>query len=397
MCAARVIPESASEVLADGRTLSLPAFSELVGAIYDCAVDPSRWEQTLVKIVRHMDGTCAILSLNDRRRDRLLIDKSVGWGDFGIAERQKHIPEIHARLNEWFATGPSLDDPFIARRQLSHEYLTGSAYVQHCLKPLGIFDLIHLFLMFTPTQFSEVVVGRHERQGAITDRQIGIGFLLLPHLRRAVTISNVLDARAIEGTRLSGALDALSCGVVLTNGEGGIVHANRPAEDMFRTGDTVQGSRGFLSARAPAAAHELKRAIRLAARDEAMLGKSGLAVRLTGLQAPPVFAHVLPLNGSEHRTRLEPEAIAAVFIGPPSVAANGATSAERKDYLRRRYGLTNAESDVALEILKGDGRPAAARRLGITATTVRSHLSRIFEKTGVKRQAELVRLLMDSN
>ncbi|MBR0914660.1 hypothetical protein JQ589_32615 [Bradyrhizobium japonicum] len=48
-----------------------------------------------------------------------------------------------------------------------------------------------------------------------------------------------------------------------------------------------------------------------------------------------------------------------------------------------------------MEILKGDGREAAVARLGIAATTVRAHLSRIFEKTGVCRQAELVRLLME--
>jgi DNA-binding CsgD family transcriptional regulator len=66
----------------------------------------------------------------------------------------------------------------------------------------------------------------------------------------------------------------------------------------------------------------------------------------------------------------------------------------RKDDLRRRFGLTPAEADVALQILKGDGRQAAAARLGIAAATVRAHLSHIFEKTGVRRQAELVGLLM---
>jgi hypothetical protein len=36
------------------------------------------------------------------------------------------------------------------------------------------------------------------QQGIITDRDITLGGLLLPHLRRAVTISKVLDAHAIE-------------------------------------------------------------------------------------------------------------------------------------------------------------------------------------------------------
>jgi DNA-binding CsgD family transcriptional regulator len=107
-----------------------------------------------------------------------------------------------------------------------------------------------------------------------------------------------------------------------------------------------------------------------------------------------MLTHVQPLNGSDMRTRLQPEATAAVFLGRSVNGAFGMTPAQAKDYLRRRYGLTKAEADVALEFLKGDGHTAAGARLGTTATTVRAHLSHIFEKTGVRRQAELVRLLM---
>jgi len=172
--------ENGSGAPAQGHKVSPHALSELIGSIYDCTLDPSRWEQTLAEIMQAMSGESVILSLNDLRNDRLLIDKSVGWGQFGIEERQKHVPEIHARLNEWFAKGPSLDEPFIASRQLSRDYLAGSAYVQRCLRPLGIVDIMHLFLMYTPSHFSELVVGRHERHGAITDREIEIGPFCFP-------------------------------------------------------------------------------------------------------------------------------------------------------------------------------------------------------------------------
>ncbi|MFK0161675.1 PAS domain-containing protein [Rhizobium sp. NPDC090279] len=369
--------------------------SGLIGSIYDCALDPSLWERTLAEFMEAMSGESIILSLNDLRNDRLVIDKSVGWGQFGLEERQKHIPEIHARLNEWFAKGPSLDDPFIASRQLSAEYLERAPYVQHCLKPLGIVDIMHLFLMYTPAHFSEIVVARHQQHGIITDREIELGMLMLPHLRRAVTISNILDAQAVERARMAEVLDALPCAVVLADGDSKILHANRSAESMLRNGDALRDTDGALGARAPQATQELRSAIRIAARDETRLGQVGLSIRLNSSQTPPLFAHVLPLNGSEMRTRLEPEAMAAVFIGSSMAAAFDVTPAEAKEYLSRRFGLTRAEADVAMEILKGDGRAAAGLRLGITAATVRAHLSHIFEKTGVRRQGELIRLLME--
>ncbi|MPZ56694.1 MAG: hypothetical protein GEU91_09410 [Rhizobiales bacterium] len=395
MRASRGLTDKKSGAPVQGHAVPPDALSELIGSIYDCTLDPSRWERTLAEITQAMLAESAILSLNDLRHDRLLIDKSTGWAPVALEERRKHMPEIHAALSEWFAKGPSLDEPYVASLELTPEYLECSPYVQNCLKPLGIVDLMHCFLMYTPSHYSELWIGRHQRHGVITEREVELGALLLPHLRRAVTISNVLDVRTIERARMAEALDALRCGVILTNGEGAILHANRSADEMLRNGAAVQGTGRTLSTKTPAAARELRQAIRLASRDEATLGKTGLAICLTGPEAPPLFAHVLPMNGSELRTRLEPEAVAAVFIGAPMAAAVDLTPAETKEYLQRRFGLTQAEAAVALETLKGDGRDAVAARLGISMTTVRAHLSHIFEKTGARRQAELVRLLMD--
>jgi len=66
---------------------------------------------------------------------------------------------------------------------------------------------------------------------------------------------------------------------------------------------------------------------------------------------------------------------------------------ERISRLAVAHGLTAAEAAVAIEAAKGDGRSAVAARLGIRETTVRSHLSAIFGKLGIHRQAELTRLV----
>jgi len=61
--------------------------------------------------------------------------------------------------------------------------------------------------------------------------------------------------------------------------------------------------------------------------------------------------------------------------------------------LRAQFGLTAAQSALAIEIVQGHTLQACAQRLGISQNTARTHLSRIFEKTDTKRQAELVRLI----
>src|SRR5258708_567221 len=105
------------------------------------------------------------------------------------------------------------------------------------------------------------------------------------------------------------ALDALRCAVVLTNEHGTILHANRPAEHMLREGGPIHSAQGILQATAPSAASEPRSAITLAAGNEAGIGKTGLAIRLTEPDVPAIFAHgynprpLPPCSSVRRRTR----------------------------------------------------------------------------------------------
>src|SRR5262249_354397 len=184
--------------------------------------------------------------------------------------------------------------------------------------------------------------------------------------------------------RMAEALDALRCGVVLANADSTILHANEAAEHMLNNGGPLRGAGGVLAAKSLNATDELRKAISLAARDETALGKTGLAVKLTDGEMP-IFAHVLPMNGSEIRTRLRPEAAAAVFIGAPRVEDGAALMAEA-------FGMTRGETRVLSALLASRTLTKAASELGISYATARTHLEAIFLKAGVKRQAELIRL-----
>jgi DNA-binding NarL/FixJ family response regulator len=48
---------------------------------------------------------------------------------------------------------------------------------------------------------------------------------------------------------------------------------------------------------------------------------------------------------------------------------------------------------VLLAVVEVGGVPEVAEALGVAETTVKTHLSRLFEKTGVRRQADLVKVI----
>jgi DNA-binding CsgD family transcriptional regulator/PAS domain-containing protein len=365
---------------------SQEALSNLIGSIYDCALAPSLWERTLVELKDAVHGRQAAIRLSDVGHGTFLIYKAVGMDPHWEKEHTKHVPEVHTYLANIQETSPSFDEPFVVSRRVPRAYRDASRYGREFLRPQGLVDNMFWFLMKTPTRFGRISVARHQEQGIYTDTEFDIGVLLLPHLRRAMTISNVLDAQTIEKARMVEALNALRCAVILCDGRGTILHANRSAEDMLRDGSLVYCMNKALSAKSTPAKAELRAALRLAVNNESGIGKSGLAIRLSHPEMPAVFAHVLPLTGSDMRTGLQPAAVAAVFIAGTPDEGDAASA------VAAAFGLTAAETRVLASLLGGHTLGATATALGIAATTAKTHLENVFAKTGVSRQADLMRL-----
>jgi DNA-binding CsgD family transcriptional regulator len=60
-----------------------------------------------------------------------------------------------------------------------------------------------------------------------------------------------------------------------------------------------------------------------------------------------------------------------------------------------RFGLTKQETRVLRSVIDTGSVPMASEVLDISPTTTRFHLTSIFDKTGVRTQAGLVRLLIE--
>ena len=89
------------------------------------------------------------------------------------------------------------------------------------------------------------------------------------------------------------------------------------------------------------------------------------------------------------------EAGGHLVLGPRTGYADTEARAEAASpaLLRDAFGLTKAEAGVVARAASGEGVPALAASLAISEGTARLHLHRVFEKTGVHRQAELALVL----
>jgi len=169
--------------------------------------------------------------------------------------------------------------------------------------------------------------------------------------------------------------------------DGRIVHANVACRGIFDAGDVLSGTGGRIVARDGEADRSLRELIAAADAGDAAIGTQDIALSLRAQDGAHHVVHGLPLT-SGRRPAGAHAAIAALFIRKAAIEQPATPG-----IIGRAYNLTPTELRVLLAIVEVGGVPEVATSLGVADTTVKTHLGRLFEKTGVGRQADLVKIV----
>ena len=267
------------------------ALSTLIGSIYDCTLDPSRWDETLGDIRDVLDCQTAVLHLNDLGRNRVLIqeERRVGailagavcetcsWWSCTACSRRS-LPSMSRRcLAPYRGSGdrgvcvrPRLAEAATHRRHhaaLSHAHAVALLRARHCLK--------------------------RSLHGLVTDRDVELACSVA-----AASAPRGFDQQRARrphhrAARLAEALDALRCAVVLTDARGAILHANDAAAHAAQRRSHPGHRRGAAGER-PVGSSGAARCHQACGPRRAQIGKTGLAIRLGEPDVPPVFVMSCP-------------------------------------------------------------------------------------------------------
>jgi len=185
---------------------------------------------------------------------------------------------------------------------------------------------------------------------------------------------------------LADTLDALAAGVLLVDETAGILHANAAGQAMLSDGDLLQATaHGKLSCGAlTQALHDVLTA---AKGGTVLLASRGVAIALLASDGQRFVATVIPLSRNGRRSPFH-SAVAAVFVRKAEIDLPMPLEA-----VANLYKLTPAETRVLSAIVKRGGVPEVTCLLGISETTVKTHLRHLFEKTGTCRQSDLIKLV----
>ncbi|MGX5827855.1 helix-turn-helix transcriptional regulator [Mesorhizobium sp. 43Arga] len=368
--------------------LSSEVLSSIVGDIYDCVLNPDGWTEVMIRITETMDAAYTTIALASTAGNHGRFAAQSPWDPERMRVLQEDydfdaIPGLKA------AVVGDIDTPVATLSHMREADLQRTPFFQNWAKPQGLREGCITKFVHTPDRIGLLGCTTRASRGVISAEEQRFLALLSPHLRRASLIGDLLDQARVAANLYRAALDHLAVPVVLTGASGAILHANGAAELMLAGHGPILSRNGVLQTENPAVARALLEAIAGAADADGSLGSRGIGLPISAPGQPPAVAYVLPLTEGTARAAFRP-ACAAVFVSTTT-----SSSPLPEAVLTTLFDLTPAEARVLLRIGSGLSASRSALSLGIGENTLKTHLNRIFAKTGTRRQADLVKLISD--
>lgn len=363
--------------------------SEFVASIYDAALDPDLWPSVLGSTAQFVGGSAAALFWKDAatKTGGVYHDDGGLDGYFKQLYFEKYVAFDPSTNSQVFA---AVEEPVTTTNWVPYDEFLKTRFYAEWSRPQKIVDFISVALDKSATTATMLGIFRHERHGVVDDETLRRVRLVVPHIRRAVLVAKAIDLKAAEAATFAAALDGLRAGLLLVDGRGRIVHANSAGLGLLADGGVLRVVGNRLTSSDGQTNNDLGEILRLAGDgDAAAVGVKGIALPLTGRDGERHVAHVLPLtSGARRRTGANHGAVAAMFVHKATI-----TIPSPPEAIAKTYRLTPTELRVLLAIVDVGGVPEVAEALGVADTTVKTHLGRLYGKTGTGRQADLVKLV----
>ena len=353
--------------------------SDVIEDIYDAALEPARWNHAVVGINELVGGrACGIISKDSTSK--------FGVTHYYCGADPYYIQlysDTHSKFDPLLSLPPFGKVVSIPDLVAFDEYRRGRFY-QEWLRPQRCLDVANVVIEKSSSKCPILLSVLPNRRMVDDEMRRRIG-LVVPHLHRALMINKAIEVKKSEAATFADTLDGLSAGIFLVDAQCRIVHANAAGHGMLREDDFLRSIGGQLVARDGQANQDLRQIV---ANSGGEVSTGSDAFPLTAHDGGRYVAHLLPL-ASLLRSGTGPtlKAVAAIFVRKVELDGQSYSG-----LVARAFGLTPAELRVLLAIVEVGGVPETSETLGVAETTVKTHLSRVFSKTGASRQADLVKL-----
>ena len=370
--------------------LDARALSGLVGAAYE-AVDLPSWRHFAEEAAHACGSQLAIVEYQDEDDPRRSFVTAGGLNGFeqvfakdrSTSTDDSYLLAIRGQVAGTVRLGSEIVPPEAMHKSRTYSHLARPWDLEHFL--FGSIESgngVNAFFSLCRTSDEDPFVPG--------DKAL-ISELLLAHLRHSLAQQRKLDSARNGNAILCGVLDLARYGILVFDRRGRPILMNKEATGLLGTHDGLTFKNGVLHAQDVTTQSRLTTALEAA--QQAALGWSvaSPAPVMVGRNSNPhpyqVMFSPLQLRGDRSGLPSGSAVLAVIHAG-----RRGNLPALPPE-LKAAYGLSRAEVGLCAALLEGKSLLDAANALDISRNTAKTHLARIFDKTGVRSQAALVRLL----
>ncbi|WP_245471856.1 helix-turn-helix transcriptional regulator [Bradyrhizobium nanningense] len=266
---------------------------------------------------------------------------------------------------------------------MPHADFLDTSFYREWVEPQGAIDLATVALEKTVARTTILQVLRHRSRGTVDDSMRERMRLLAPHIQRSQFMGRHIRARSHTVDDLADVLDGLNTAICLLDADGRVVHANAACRQLFADANLL----ALVGDRIVARNTRTDKIFRgLCEIDAGTHSDTPRQIELaTSADGQHYLLHAFPLKRDGNLPR--DAAATMLFVQRASMLPLLAS-----DAIAAAFRLTRSELRVLMAIIEIGGVPDIAAKLGVAETTVKTHLGRLFEKTGAGRQADLVKI-----
>ncbi|HEY3698962.1 MAG TPA: helix-turn-helix transcriptional regulator [Spongiibacteraceae bacterium] len=383
-------------------SIALPDYDRLLALLYQGPLEATPWQNFLPQCRQLFDAKVISLTL-----------RSPAVGDRGVILNQLRpqagsdsaVSVQLADQNDWavlayreqfFALDPFVNLPLgkvvTLRELMPDSELLQSEYYRHYLEPIAIRHILGADIGALGAFQARLRLGRAPGEKPFDEEDKALCAMIVPHLERAIDIHARLNRMGSERDLFAGAVEQLAVGTILLDEHGKFLHANQLATQILDERDGIQIANQQLELANNSQHREFKQAVQRAL-DNARNNRPAIvhALRVQRPSAKPDLGLMLRLVPQYQWAEGQHAPALAIFISDP-----GQVGEPSQQILAQLFGFTRAEAALAAQLNRGLSIQEAAAALQVSPHTARTQLKSIFAKTGVSRQAELVRLLVKS-
>jgi DNA-binding CsgD family transcriptional regulator len=357
---------------------------QLLDLIYDAATEPDMWRTVMTQIADLTGSQGGILFGQSWGASKVYFDYNGRLSEeCNRAYKERHFQNP---WNKVMSTQP------VGRLVLSDDVVPLSSlrrtlFFDEVLRPQAVAHNAMIALAAKDGFHAAFNICRSERQGPLGEEERNALERLVPHLCRSIQLGFRIDGyRALQRAAYQ-ALDRLSSGIVLLDRRARIVYANSAARSLGADGGALCLRNSMVTTRSASHSQRLDELIRAVLRGKPTASMS-LPRSTDGGLLTIFLSSVRGRDVGRFADINMPDAAVLVVIVNPANRADIPIG-----WVMDAYGLTQAEARVAVAASSGSTVFESATQLGLSPNTIKTHLRKVFAKTGISRQTELVRLM----